>query len=698
MKLLKWLSICIILMGALVLGAFFTVAMLLAPKNMDETLKVDAASQFFDKDGKAIYTTISAERRLPITLKEIPKQTQQAFIAIEDNRFYEHGGIDYRGTLRALISNLRGQEIQGGSTITQQLAKNAFLTQERTLTRKVKEAILAKQLENRYTKDEILEMYLNRIYFGEGAYGVESAALYYFGKHAKELNLAESAQLAAIPKSPNYYNPFADKKASKERQELVLDQMVKYGYITQATADKTKTEELVLATANNENNTRHDGRSYFFDYIIGKVIDKFGADALYKGGLKVYTTLDPVMQQQAEAAATKLPEHYTDGQKRTQPQLGLIAVDPQTGYIKAMVGGRGQDKFNRATQAVRQPGSSFKPFVYLTRMSLDRKFTSASIIKDEPVTFGSWSPQNYGRNFNGEVSVRTALKRSLNVPAVIVANQAGPANIIATAKSLGISTLVEQGAYNDETLAMALGGLTQGVTPLEMAAAYGAIGHNGVYVTPTAITKILNSDGKIIYEYKAQPKQAVSAAAAYQVTNILQDVLVSGTAAGSGIGRPAAGKTGTTDTYKDAWFVGYTPNLSCAVWVGDDNNESMGVVTGSSYPLTVWHAFMSQAVQALPVENFIRPEGAVIPPEPVILSPEEKKKKEEEEKAKKEAEERRKKGLPPVVSNKPIRSGGPELSTPPQPKKPATQTPSPQRPTAPAPKPAPSVGNKPVKN
>jgi len=275
--------------------------------------------------------------------------------------------------------------------------------------------------------------------------------------------------------------------------------------------------------------------------------------------------------------------------------------------------------------------------------------------------------------------VRTALKRSMNVPAVIVANQAGPANIVATAKALGITTLVENGSYNDVTLAMSLGGLTQGVTPLEMAAAYGAIGHNGVYVSPTAITKILNSDGKIIYEYKPRPQQAVSARAAYQITNILQDVLISGTAAGAGIGRPAAGKTGTTDTYKDAWFVGYTPNLSCAVWVGDDNNESMGLVTGSSYPLTIWQKFMLDAVQSLPAENFVRPEGVVIPPEPVILSEEEKKKKAEEEKKKKAEEAAKKNGsTSSAASSKPSGNSG-KLTNPPAPKPPVVSN----RPNAP---------------
>jgi len=610
----------IVALGILIITIFLTTACSnLAPKDMDSTLKPDASSQFYDNKGQVIYTSESAENRLPIPFDQIPKHLQKAFIAIEDNRFYEHGGIDYRGTMRALWSNLRGEEVQGGSTITQQLAKNAFLTQERTITRKLKEAVLAKQLENKYTKDEILDMYLNRIYFGQGAYGIESASLYYFNKHAKNLDLAESAVLAAIPKSPNFYNPFENPKESTERKNLVLDQMVKYGYITQAEADKAKAEKINYSNKGNDNNNKKDLRSYFFDYVVQRVIEMYGPDALYKGGLKVYTTLDSNIQKAAQETLEDLPNHYTDDQKRVQPQMSLVAIDPKTGYIKAMIGGRGNDKFNRATLATRQPGSSFKGIVYLTAM--DNGMTAATVVDDKPVTFaGNWSPQNYNRTFRGRVSLRTALKLSLNVPAVNVANKVGPEKILQMAKALGITTLVDSGEYSDANPAMALGGLSKGVTSLEMAAAYGTIGNNGQYNTPVAITKILNRDGKIIYEHKVEPKQVVSAKAAYQTVDMLKDVLVSGTAAGTSIGAPAAGKTGTTDDYHDAWFVGFTPDLSCAVWVGDDNNESMGVMTGSMTPLTIWTDFMREAVQYTDKDDFTRPEGAVTPGEPAIAN------------------------------------------------------------------------------
>ena len=600
------------------LAALFTAAMLTASCGysisdtaMEEGLVPDAVSQFYDNENRIIYTTASAEHRLPVKLDKIPKHVRAAFVSIEDNRFYEHSGIDYRGTFRALVSNIMGQEVQGGSTITQQLAKNAFLTQERTLSRKVKEAFLARQLENKYTKDEILNMYLNQIYFGEGSYGVESAALKYFGKHIQDVTLAEGAALAAIPKSPNYYDPMENPKANKERRNLVLDQMVKYGHITQADAQKAK-EEDVKIRKEESGTAPKDLRTYFFDYISQQIIDKYGADALYKGGLKIYTTLDSSMQSKAEHAIRYLPDIWTeDPDKLTQPQVGLVALDPVTGYVKAMVGGRGQDKFNRAVLAQRQPGSAFKAFVYLTAM--DNGMNAATMVDDKPLQIGGWSPQNAGGGFHGTVTLRTALSRSFNIPAVRVALKVGTGKVMQMAKACGITSLVEEGPYTDNNPAMALGGLTKGVSPLEMANAYGTIANNGVYNEPVSIVKILDRNGKTIFEHKPSPKQVVSAKAAYQTTDMLKDVLISGTAGGSGLGRPAAGKTGTTDYSKDAWFVGYTPNLSCAVWVGDDRNRSMGAMYGSGAPLSIWHDFMINAIQEVPYADFVRPAGAVTP-------------------------------------------------------------------------------------
>lgn len=611
-KIIKFIFLCVFCLIVMGISVLYGFSSFFAPPNMDEALIPDAASQFYDNKGNVIYTTLSVERRVPVTFDKIPKHVQQAFIAIEDNRFYEHSGIDYRGTARALVSTLSGQEVQGGSTITQQLAKNAFLTQERTIVRKIKEAFIAKELEHKYTKDEILTMYLNQIYFGQGAYGIESASMYYFGKHVQDLSIAEAATLAAIPKSPNYFNPFENPQASKERKELVIDQMYKYGMIDQATANAAKAQKLILRTSNAGSS---DPRSYFFDMIIQKVISEVGADALYKGGLKIYTTLDTDMQLAAERALRYLPELYNDNNKLTQPQVALVAVDPNNGQVKAMIGGRGQDKFNRATLSARQPGSAFKPFVYLTAM--ENGFTPASVIEDKEEEFWpGWKPQNSDLKWHGKVSLRTALKRSLNVPTIKLAREVGVNKIITNAERMGITTLVDSGKYNDTNLAMALGGLSKGVSPIEMASAYGVLATNGVYCRPYALIKIVDREGKVLFEQKSSSKQVVDAKAAYLTTNMLEDVLVSGTAGGMGIGRPAAGKTGTTDTNIDAWFVGYTPNLSTAVWVGDDNNQSIHMY-GSGAPLSIWHDFMVNALAATPARNFVNP-GVKIPPEPKI--------------------------------------------------------------------------------
>lgn len=612
-KTLKLILLGFVCLCAMALSITFGFSKMFAPDNMDQALNPDASSQFLDCKGNVIYTTVSEERRVPVTFDKIPKHVRDAFISIEDNRFYEHSGVDLRGTARALVSTLSGREVQGGSTITQQLAKNAFLTQERSIKRKIKEALIARELEKNYTKDEIITMYLNHIYFGQGTYGLQSASQFYFGKDCNNLTIAEAATLAAIPKSPNYYNPFGNREEAKKRRMLVIDQMVKYNHITKAQGDAAKAEVVKFDRAkHHETNLR----GYFYDMVISEVIDKYGADALYKGGLKIHTTLDMDMQRAAEGALSYLPNYYTDGKSLTQPQVALAAVDPRTGFIKAMIGGRGQDKFNRATMATRQPGSSFKPFVYLTAMQ--NGMTPATVIEDKAEDFGNgWTPKNASGTEHGKVSIRQALVRSYNIPTVKVAQKAGTYNIIKNAEAMGISTLEEGGKYSDNNLAMALGGLSRGVSPIEMASAYGVLARNGKYVKASAITKIVDRDGKVLYENKNTPRNVVDAGSCYLVTDMLKDVLINGTAGGTYIGRPAAGKTGTTDSSVDAWFVGYTPELSCAVWVGDDNNKSMGSMYGSGAPLSIWRDFMINALANVPASSFVNP-GVTIPPDPEI--------------------------------------------------------------------------------
>ena len=457
--------------------------------------------------------------------------------------------------------------------------------------------------------------------------------------------------------------------------------MVKYGHITQADADKAKAEEVKIHKEDNTGKQK-DLRSYFFDYVSQQIIDKYGADALFKGGLKIYTTLDSSMQSKAEHAIRYLPDLWTeDPDHLTQPQVGLVALDPTNGYIKAMVGGRGQDKFNRAVLAQRQPGSAFKAFVYLTAM--DNGLNAATMVDDKPLKIGGWQPQNSGGSFHGTVTLRTALSRSYNIPAIRVALRVGTDKVMKMAKACGITSLVEDGPYTDNNPAMALGGLTKGVSPLDMATAYGTIANNGVLNQPVSITKIVDRNGKIIYEHKPAPKQVVSAKAAYQTTDMLKDVLISGTAGGSGLGRPAAGKTGTTDYSKDAWFCGYTPNLSCAVWVGDDRNRSMGAMYGSGAPLSIWHDFMINAVQEIPYADFVRPSGAVTPVGKDIGNKEdEDKNKEEETKLQNDPLAKPPKVVKPKskTADKPVVSNKPEKKTDSSVKKPAPVKPAPAKP------------------
>lgn len=565
------------------------------------------SSQIFDVNGKLITTIHSVENRLPVSINKIPKNLQNAFIAAEDVRFYQHSGIDPRGILRAIWSNITNRGIaEGGSTITQQLARNALLSQDQTIKRKIQEAFLSLQIERQYSKQEILEMYMNQIYFGQGAYGVQTAAQIYFGKNVEDLNLAECAMIAGIPKSPNYYSPSSNLKAAKERQSVVLDQLVKYDYIDSATALKAKNTEIKLV---NRNTTTTATASYFTDYVLQLLIEKYGADAVYKDGLKVYTSLDIEMQTAAEQAMNQLlPTRRTENGIK-QPQGALVAIDPHNGHIKAMVGGRGNDQFNRAVLAERQPGSAFKPFVYLA--ALESGFTPASIIDDKPISFGSWSPMNYDRRFRGPVTMRTALEQSLNVVTVKLAQQVGIDKTLYYAQQMGISTLVLTGNTNDRNLAMSLGGLTRGVTPLEIASAYGVLANGGVRVEPLAIIKVVDRNGKVIEETLPRERVVVNERSAYLLTDMLRGAINQGTGAGAYFGRPAAGKTGTTSDYKDAWFVGYTPDLAAAVWMGYDNADYLSGITGGTIPATIWQSFMREASTKYVARDFVKPSGIV---------------------------------------------------------------------------------------
>jgi len=599
-------ALVLVIIAGLMFGYIFAAYQSLP--EVGNNMRPAVSSQVFDSQGKLITTLHSDQNRLPIDINKVPKNLQNAFIAAEDNRFYDHIGVDPIGILRAVVTNLTNRGIaQGGSTITQQLAKNAFLSQDQTLKRKIQEAILALELERKYSKKEILEMYMNQIYFGRGAYGIQTAAHTYFGKDVGDLTLAECAMIAGLPKSPNYYSSSVNEATA--RKNVVVGQMEKYGYITPSQAEEAKKSSLDIKQKSTSNTT--DETAYFIDYVTQEIAQKYGDDALYKDGLKIYTTLDTDKQHAAVQAMRHLPETHTDDQGLTQPQGAIISIDPKTGHILAMVGGRGQDSFNRASMAVRQPGSAFKPFVYMTAMEHD--MTPDTIMEDKKVEYGGWSPHNADNTYQGRMPLWKALALSVNTVAVQLADKVGPSNVIANAKKLGITTLVEDGSPNDDNLASAaLGGLTKGVTPLEMAAAYGAFANKGVYIKPTAIVKILDRNGNVLEDNSSdvQKTQVMSEKTAYEMTSMLEGVIARGTGTAASIGRPAAGKTGTTDDNHDAWFIGYTPDIVTAVWVGDDTgSQSLGEIYGGTVPAQIWHDYMASAVSGTSADDFDVPAG-----------------------------------------------------------------------------------------
>ncbi len=549
-----------------------------------DDLHLVAATQVFDANGQLI-SKLFEENRIVVSINNMSPYIQQAIIANEDSRFYNHIGIDPIGIIRAMWVNLRsGGLVEGGSTLTQQLAKNMFLTQERTFTRKIKEIFLAILIERKFSKQEILQAYLNQVYFGEGAYGVEASAQVYFGKHANELTLAESALLAGLPRGPNVYSPYVDNKAALERRATVLAGMLKEGYITQQQLETAEKEPIVLAGKKK----RTIQASYFIDYVANELVGRYGANRVYKGGLKVYTTMDSKVQQEAEAVLG-------------QYQGAVLALDPHTGYIKAMVGGRNyeESQLNRTIVEVRQPGSAFKPFVYATGIS--QGLTANAIIIDQPINIAGYAPQNYDKKYLGPITLKKAIKLSVNVAAVKLGQQVGIDKVIDLAKSMGITTLVPQ----DDNLAAALGGLTQGVNLFELSTAYTAFANGGIVSQPIAILKVLDENNQVLEEAHIKQQSVLSSEVAYILTNMMQGVIEDGTGTPANIGRMAAGKTGTTDGYETAWFMGYTPELLVGIYVGNDNRTPVGI--SGTQVAGLWGKMMSKVVAGTNPTNFTVP-------------------------------------------------------------------------------------------
>ncbi|MEK7702661.1 MAG: PBP1A family penicillin-binding protein [Nitrospirota bacterium] len=583
-------------------------------------------------DDRRIIGEFYIEKRVFVLLSEMPKEMFQAILAVEDARFYEHKGFDPFRIVGAFLRNLQGLEVrQGASTITQQLTRALFLTPEKTISRKVREILLARKIESVLTKDEILELYLNQIYFGEGAYGVQVAAQTYFGKELKEITLGEAAFLAGLPKGPNNYSPYEHRQKAINRQRVVLKRMRAEGYITQTQYNQAYRQELAFK----ERSLGENVAPYYNEHIRKYLIGRYGADLVYKGGLNVETPLNVEMQIAAENALQKGLSDLTErqnykistrkGSPGAPPVEGaVIVLDPVSGSVKAMVGGYDfrRSEFNRALQARRQPGSAFKPVLF--GAAIERGFTPASIVIDNPVIFENveegkiWKPENYANRFYGPISMREALTHSRNLAAINLLEQVGIAPVVSFAERLGIKSKLTR------DLSLALG--TSGVSLIELTAAYAVFANQGVKVRPTFYVSIKDHDNGLLAKREIVATQAISNETAFVVTSMLIDVIQKGTArSASFIDRPVAGKTGTTNDFVDAWFVGYTPNLVVGVWVGFDEKQTLGNgESGGSAALPIWIDFMKEILPRVPSVPFAVPENityANIDPPSGLLMP-----------------------------------------------------------------------------
>jgi len=567
------------------------------------------STRVFARNGQQI-ADLYTENRIWVPISQIPIPVRNAFIATEDEHFYQHHGVDFGGIARAAVADWRHEQFQGASTITQQLARRLFLSDEVSIGRKIQEILLAMEIERYYTKDEILERYLNIIYFGSGAYGIQAAAHTYFGTDVDKLTIGQAAMLAGLPAAPSDYSPFVSYDRAKERQEHVLARMLAQGYITQDQADDARTRPLGLIA---ERTSGLDSYKYpyFTTYVTHLLEAQFGTQATFEGGLQVYTTLDPSMQADAEAAVNwGITQGKAEGIGASQG--ALVAIRPSTGEILAMVGGAGgfsiTNQFNRAWQARRQPGSSFKPYVYTA--AIDNGMTPITTIDDSPISYPMgdgtrWAPQDDDHAFLGPITLRYALAQSRNVVAVKLAEQLGVDRIIEYAHRMGVKAPLEA------NLSLALG--TSGVSPLDQASGYATLANAGIRIDPSPIRIVRDSYGSPVLDNSyPQQTEVVSAGTAYVVTSMLESVINAGTGyPNAQIGRPAAGKTGTTSDFRDAWFVGFTPDLVAAVWIGNDDYHRMTESYGGDIPARIWAKFMKAALAHTPPHDFAMPAGEV---------------------------------------------------------------------------------------
>ena len=607
-----------------------------------ENYTPNIVTKIFDKDENLI-SELFVERRVLVPLNEIPLNLQNAFIAIEDNDFFDHWGISTKGILRAAATNfLKRKVAQGGSTITQQLSKTIFLTSERTITRKLKEVLLTIQLERNYTKEEILQLYINQIYFGAGGYGAESASKIYFNKSVRDLNLAECALIAGLPKAPNYYSPLKSIERAKKRRSVVLSRMKELNFITQEQEDEANSYPV----PDKKNSPEQTAGDYFIEYLRILLEPKYGTNVLHKGGLSIYTTLDINMQKAAEKALAEHLDKFDEHQFAVFEKAGIapkkvqgavMAIDQKTGAIRVMVGGRDfkETKFNRAIQAKRQAGSAFKPFLYTAAIDT-KQMTPASLLEDEQMVFvfdgknwnlvsrdlsyveilaekmtdeelidpmKIWYPSNYGNKYRGNILLREAIAKSINTCAIEVIDKISPSKVIDYARQMGIkSPLVN-------SLSLALG--SSDVTLQEMVSAIGTLASSGVQTDPYFIVKVVDKNGKVLESNIPTEKEVLNPQTSYIMTNLLKGVVDKGSGyAARELGRPCAGKTGTSNDSVDAWFIGYTPQIVAGVWVGYDDRTSLGTkATGGSIACPIWTSFMKEALKGYPIVDFAQPKG-----------------------------------------------------------------------------------------
>lgn len=564
-------------------------------------IQVPEASVVYDVNNRPI-KGLSEQNRISVSFDDIPLTYKNAVIAIEDKDFYQHHGVDLKGIARAVFINIKKLKVaEGGSTITQQTAKNLFLTNERTLIRKVKELFFAIELEKRYSKDEILTMYCNSIYFGEGAYGIEVAARTFFAKSVNELSLAEATLLAGLPQWPSHYNPYVNPEAAKSRQKTVLTRMLEEGFINEKEKEEAEAEELVYKRSPYITSDA----PYFIALIKDNLSKKYGERAVYQGGLKIYTTLDLDLQKAANKSFQEVLTSYPP-----DLQAALVAIDVTNGEIRALIGGRNytQSNYNRVF-AQRQPGSTFKPFMY--SLAIDRGFTAADKIMCEEVEFklpsgDVYRPTDYGDEpyHWREFTLKEAIMKSDNVVAVRINKFLGPNNTASYAEKFGFSGL-------RPILSLPLGSIE--ASPLQMALAYAVFANKGIYSEPIYIIKVVDKNGKVLEENRSLQKHIINEENAYIVTNMLQGVLEPG---GTGsrlrniVSGNLAGKTGTTDDFKDAWFVGYSPTVCCAVWVGYDKGKSTNLV-GGAVAGPIWAGLMNTAEQKSAGKDFGKPNNIV---------------------------------------------------------------------------------------